>query len=302
MYLAHEEFLDTEKHYIEDLKALAELSKAVPAFGTMPAGSSAAIFLNIQEILQCNETFLTRSMGDDCSVSQLARAFILCRQEMIRVYRPYILRHDNAMQVLQAHENDSAFQKVVKTFLTTMGRQSLPNLLIKPVQRICRYPLLFAQIAESMSTTVDSDLRTILQTALDCSLAVCSAVEDQVTNSPRVDPMMQKLFRSMHKQNFGQETRTRKLSFSETPIPVSFPKQPPPESTRSEETPSPPDLGVSPLLPKSRTNPELHSSTVLSSLRHSGGKRAHRRYLLQEMARLTSELARIQRDLSEACL
>jgi hypothetical protein len=321
MHLAHEEFLSTEKHYLDDLKALAELSKAVPAFGAAAASSSAAIFLNVQEILLCNETFAARCMDDGCSVAQLARAFLVCRKEMIRVYRPYVMRHENAIQILDAHVQDAAFQEVVRTFLSSMGRSSLTNMLIKPVQRICKYPLLFAQLIDNISDSADAEFRRLLQQALDCSLAICAAVEDQVASSPRVDPLMQKLLRNTHRSP-GYSTlssATRRLSDS-LPLspPASPPKQPPlygggnsgsSSPTSRARAPSQPNILPFMTLPHSVTAPELppsHASTsppvAAPALRRSGSRHVQRERLLQEMMRLLAELTRVQKELTEVCV
>lgn len=332
MNLAHEEFLVTEKRYLDDLKALAELSKAVPAFGVVAPTSSAAIFLNVQEILQCNETFAARCMDDSCSVAQLARAFIACRQEMTRVYRPYVLRHDNAIQVLEVHKNDQAFQDIVKAFLSSMSRQSLPNLLIKPVQRICRYPLLFVQLMDNLSASSDPDLSMLLQKAHDCAVIICVSVEDQAASSPRVDPLIHKLLHNTHRPPLHQlsgnamlMSATRRLSIND--LSPSLPKQSPHSSTPTSPPTAhvarpPPPLAMSlpATMPKSITSPDLAQRTsnqtaspvgsppqqqqqvASMALRRSGGRHSQRERLLQEMGRLLVDLARIQKELGEVCL
>lgn len=317
MNLIHEEFLQTESQYIRDLEALSKLSEAVPAFGAAQSHMSAAIFQNVKDILECNRDFGARCMDDGGTVMQLARAFCVSSTEMVKVYRPYILNYQNALEVLSKHQGEENFDRVVHTFLKDMNRQSLPNLLIKPVQRITKYPLLIHQLLDQLSLSSDADLRSRLQQALDCALAVCQAVESETVNSPRLDPLIPKLFRSMHTGQSVLLRSARKISIHELGVPPSPPKQSPsssatssPHSKSSSPLTSTPS---SPVMIKSRTEPNLSPlqlSPVNSepnsphhvaapALRRSGGRRALREQLLKEAMRLTAELAHVHKELQD---
>jgi hypothetical protein len=190
MNLAHEEFLVTEKQYIDDLHALVQLSKALPKLGGVDGGATSAIFINVGEILEVNQVFAADCMDDGCSVEQLARAFISSSGNMARVYRAYTSRHLDALEQLERHIKDPDFDRVVRAFLETLKRQSIRNLLIKPIQRVCRYPLLFQEVIrynESPSAL------PYLQKALECSNRLCEEVENPVVGSPRADPMVRRL-------------------------------------------------------------------------------------------------------------
>jgi hypothetical protein len=146
----HDEFLRREKLYLDDLAALAQLRRIVPAFGGADANTTAALFLNADELLTCHQSFAALAMDDNCSLEQLFRSFVSCGSAFQLAYRYYLANYVRALEVLESCKRSDKFCQVVCSFLKTLeSPQKLPILLARPVQRICQYPRLFHILLES---------------------------------------------------------------------------------------------------------------------------------------------------------
>ncbi|KAJ7409643.1 hypothetical protein WISP_113300 [Willisornis vidua] len=116
-----QELMDTEKSYVKDLSCLFEL---------------------YLEPLQ-NETFLTQ---DEKLLFSLGGSF-LYYADHFKLYSGFCANHIKVQKVLERAKTDSAF----KTFLdarnpTKQHSSTLESYLIKPVQRVLKYPLLLKEL------------------------------------------------------------------------------------------------------------------------------------------------------------
>src|SRR5690242_15837246 len=117
-----DEFLATERDYLRDVEALSGLCKAIPKLGAADGQSTAAIFLNVPDILECNRSFLKLAMSATPSAKQIALAFTANTDELIRAYKPYVGQHYGALDALESFRGDRNFEAVVDAFLKTLGR------------------------------------------------------------------------------------------------------------------------------------------------------------------------------------
>jgi len=330
MNLAQEELLITEKQYLDDLAALVQLSRAIPAYGAADTHASKAMFVNVAEILECNQSFAAACMEDNCSVEQLAKAFINSSQEMIRVYRPYVARHLDALQELERHMKDKRFKDVVQTFLHDLQRQSLSNLIIKPMQRICKYGLFFQQVIQYNDKPNATEL---LKKALDEAMHICNEIEEPVTASPRVDPLVRKIFKEQKaslSRSAGSIIKKHTVDIHSPPSSGSASPLTPPISGTSLSTTPPKGLASSleqrrprklsiteshspPFaLPKSKTSPNLRSAAISisagntpsgsplsGSINTTSNKRERRRHLVRELVKLNTDMTRVCHELHE---
>ena len=104
-----------------------------------------AIFSNVEGLLQCNRELLRHLEADGDPVEVLARA-ILAVAPFFRLYAEYVINYQKALATLEAcrrlSEGFAAFLTAQQTLPETRGL-SLESLLIKPVQRITKYPLFY---------------------------------------------------------------------------------------------------------------------------------------------------------------
>jgi cell division control protein 24 len=134
------EMVDTERKYVQDLENLHDLKKALEQRGVIPGDIVHQIFLNINAILDFQRRFLikvetTNSMQQ--SAQQWGAPFVLY-EEAFNIYQPFIANQRKAAQVAnQVFESIQAIQHPVACDFNT-----LDGFLLKPMQRLVKYPLL----------------------------------------------------------------------------------------------------------------------------------------------------------------
>jgi hypothetical protein len=202
----HDEFLRREKLYLDDLAALAQLRRIVPAFGGADANTTAALFLNADELLTCHQSFAALAMDDNCSLEQLFRSFVRCGSAFQLAYRYYLANYARALEVLESCKRSDKFCQVVCSFLKTLeSPQKLPMLLARPVQRICQYPRLFHILLESQGGS------NLARAALETSVKLYRENEIHLDEIAKKDQTIRRL------QQEGKEARrtVRQLRRSE---------------------------------------------------------------------------------------
>jgi hypothetical protein len=78
--------------------------------------------------------------------------FIDLKDEIQKIYAIYCRNHDNVISILEKYESNEEVMDYINERLTVMRRQStvfdLGSVLIKPVQRILKYPLLLSELVK----------------------------------------------------------------------------------------------------------------------------------------------------------
>ncbi|RXN09731.1 dynamin-binding -like isoform X2 [Labeo rohita] len=136
-----EELLQTEHDYIKDLQMCVQSIDFDGLFG------------NINSVIDLSRR-LYKTLQDTDSIGQV---FLDYKGELEEVYKIYCQNHDDAISLLETYEKDENIQKHVLECLEKLrGKTNYINLgsfLIKPVQRVMRYPLL---LMELLNTTPES--------------------------------------------------------------------------------------------------------------------------------------------------
>ncbi|XP_063818324.1 dynamin-binding protein isoform X1 [Pseudophryne corroboree] len=154
-----EELLQTERDYLRNLETLVE-HIMVPLQATQMAHVDFdVLFGNIHSVIDINKKFLGALENCD-SVGVI---FLEHRAELESVYKEYCQNHEETLALLEAYDKDEKFQRHLRECMETVrslyqewGCSNYINLgsfLIKPVQRIMRYPLL---LMELLGATPDS--------------------------------------------------------------------------------------------------------------------------------------------------
>uniref|UniRef100_A0A8C8JDY0 Dynamin-binding protein n=1 Tax=Oncorhynchus tshawytscha TaxID=74940 RepID=A0A8C8JDY0_ONCTS len=161
-----EELLQTEKDYIKDLQmCVKEIIQPLQRKQVQNIDYD-GLFGNINSVIDLSRRLFktlqdTDSIGNnDSGIALLhfpGKVFLDFKVELEEVYKIYCQNHDDAISLLEMYEKDESIQRHVLECLERLrGKTNYINLgsfLIKPVQRVMRYPLL---LMELLSATPES--------------------------------------------------------------------------------------------------------------------------------------------------
>jgi cell division control protein 24 len=134
------ELVDTERKYVQDLENLHELKKTIEQKGVIPGDVVHDIFLNINAILDFQRRFLikietTNSQPDDRQEWGLPFANY---EEAFGIYQPFIANQRKAAAIAKRE-----FEKIsMADHPVVVDFNTLDGFLLKPMQRLVKYPLL----------------------------------------------------------------------------------------------------------------------------------------------------------------
>jgi len=143
------EMLETEKNYVRDLEIVIQtylqpLRKAQ----VISPEELKKIFLNIEDVKAVNKEILEElELNEEkISIQSLSNIFLL-KAEQLKVYADYCRNYVTALTMIgkisDKHPSASIF---LETCRKNSRGLTLVDFLIKPVQRICKYPLFFNEL------------------------------------------------------------------------------------------------------------------------------------------------------------
>ena len=134
------ELVNTERKYVQDLETLQAFKKLVEEKGEVAGDTIHDIFLNLNALLDFQRRFLIRieTMNSLPEQQQNWGQLFTQYHDAFRVYEPYIANQQNADE--QAMREFDKLQKVGHRI--TNDRATLSGFLMKPFQRLSKYPLL----------------------------------------------------------------------------------------------------------------------------------------------------------------
>ncbi|XP_034436709.1 intersectin-2a isoform X3 [Hippoglossus hippoglossus] len=188
------ELIQTEETYVEDLELVLEVFyKPMSESGRLTEAEMAVIFVNWRELIMCNTKLLkalrVRKMtgGENMPVELIGD---LLESELTHM-QPYIgfcSFQLNAAALLQSKTyNQPDFKNFLKKIATNYRCKGMPlsSFLLKPMQRITRYPLIIKNILEH--TPEDHVDRGPLRQALERAEELCSQVNEGVREKENSD-------------------------------------------------------------------------------------------------------------------
>ncbi|KAJ1994524.1 Guanine nucleotide exchange factor for Cdc42p [Dimargaris cristalligena] len=137
------ELLETERSYVNDLETLRRYMQEIQTQHILPEETVRLMFANLNALLDFQRRFLvgieinSRRSADEQQFGEL----FMKMEDMFAVYEPYIANHDRAAEIALREAN--TLQKLAHIINPTF---QLPSMLIKPVQRICKYELLYREL------------------------------------------------------------------------------------------------------------------------------------------------------------
>ncbi|ELK35656.1 PREDICTED: dynamin-binding protein isoform X2 [Myotis davidii] len=150
-----EELHQTERDYVRDLEMCIERIMVPLQQAQIPNIDFEGLFGNMQMVIKVSKQLLA-----DLEISDaVGPVFLDHRDELEGTYKAYCQNHDEAISLLEIYEKDERIQKhlqdsvaELKSLYNEWGCTNYINLgsfLIKPVQRVMRYPLLLMELLNS---------------------------------------------------------------------------------------------------------------------------------------------------------
>uniref|UniRef100_G1RGS0 Rho guanine nucleotide exchange factor 37 n=1 Tax=Nomascus leucogenys TaxID=61853 RepID=G1RGS0_NOMLE len=177
--LAVRELIDTEVSYLHMLQLCA--SDIRSRLQQLPQEDLDVLFSNMDDIIKVNSRLLhdlqeTASKEEE-QVQLVGNIFLEFQEELEQVYKVYCASYDQALLLVDTYRKEPELQRhiqgTIEAVVPQAGSSGLSFLLVIPLQRITRYPLLLQKILEN--TVPDASAYPVLQRAL-------SALQDVNTN------------------------------------------------------------------------------------------------------------------------
>ncbi|NXF32687.1 DNMBP protein, partial [Nyctibius bracteatus] len=141
-----EELLQTERDYIRDLEMCVERIMVPLQQAQVGNIDFEGLFGNIHIVISFSKQLLSALEASDA----IGPVFLAQRAELESVYRVYCQNHDESIALLETYEKDEKMQKLLLDLLDSLrgctNYINLGSFLIKPVQRVMRYPLLLMEL------------------------------------------------------------------------------------------------------------------------------------------------------------
>ncbi|KWU43851.1 hypothetical protein RHOSPDRAFT_4565, partial [Rhodotorula sp. JG-1b] len=144
------EILDSERKYMQDLEVLQDYQRQLQASDVLTQDQIHSLFINLNKLADFQRRFLI-GVESNASLPPEQQRFgnlFLQMEDNFACYEPYCANLTNA-QDLAIAEN-AALSKLSHVLDPV---SELAPLLIKPVQRICKYPLLISQLLKNTPDT-----------------------------------------------------------------------------------------------------------------------------------------------------
>ncbi|CCM00418.1 uncharacterized protein FIBRA_02448 [Fibroporia radiculosa] len=143
------ELVETERKYVQDLEVMQKYSNAAAQMNVIDQDTIHLLFPGLNKLLNFQRKFLIRIEG----IAELPwdeqrwGVPFTENEEAFAVYEPYCANYTTASDImLQEMNNLGALDGVLL-------KSDLPAFLIKPVQRICKYPLLLESLLKAVTGT-----------------------------------------------------------------------------------------------------------------------------------------------------
>lgn len=153
-----QELVQTEKDYLTDLELC--IREVVQPLRNLQVVEVDRLFTNMETVCEVSAALLHRlheAMADpDPEAVVIGEVFIQAKAALEDVYKIYCYHHDDANMSLKSYEKEEDIKQHFTTCVLALKKiydeQGKPNLLdmgsllIKPVQRIMKYPLLLGEL------------------------------------------------------------------------------------------------------------------------------------------------------------
>jgi len=208
---AVDEILLTERKFLFDTDLIIEMVlKPICDEDILPGKTREKIFLNIQQINSFHRELYRRFQIDN-SISGIAAVFDdETIQYLGKVYATFLGYYENALEVFyQTRDHSEKFRKFLARVAENpaLKDKSLNNLLVTPMQRVCKYELLLKNVISQEKKRPNPD---------EQSIEACEKIMNQLNVTlQRIDKRRiesddwQKILRLEEKLNLSEPLRKR---------------------------------------------------------------------------------------------
>eukprot|EP01100_Stratorugosa_tubuloviscum_P010045 TRINITY_DN425_c0_g1_i1.p1 TRINITY_DN425_c0_g1~~TRINITY_DN425_c0_g1_i1.p1 ORF type:complete len:871 (+),score=389.51 TRINITY_DN425_c0_g1_i1:92-2704(+) len=177
------EIIQTEKGYSKDLELLLrKFINPISAQQILSSEDVKKIFLNTKDILVC-ALKISKEIEKDSDIINIANQFIQKKQVLIDLYTSYCCEHDGSLEYLErCRKKEKRFDTFLKNLMEDQELRCLDlnAFLVKPVQRVCKYPLLFRELLKNTPDTETTAYQLIAN-----ALSVAEEITSKVNNNKR---------------------------------------------------------------------------------------------------------------------
>ena len=196
------EIRTTEAAYVATLRLLVKCQRALEGERLLGRAEAAEVFTSAETLMQVNSELLTRLPERPSSLEEIAHAFAAiapCAAQFcatrrnflrtsvqpaaprryLKVYSEYCARYFAALGALERLRRRSALERRLESLRGECGGQPLESLLIAPVQRLCKYPLLLRELLGALKPN------SAARPALEAAAALVGAAADRVNADVR---------------------------------------------------------------------------------------------------------------------
>ncbi|KAI8371750.1 uncharacterized protein BYT42DRAFT_595148 [Radiomyces spectabilis] len=140
------ELLSTERKYVEDMQTLQNYMRELQAQKIVSPDTIHYLFGNLNALMDFQRRFLIQmeDIAEKPAEEQRFGHLFVQMEEAFAVYEPYCSNYYSAQDLVV--QETPKLQQLANILNPTY---ELPSLLIKPIQRICKYPLLQSQLIKS---------------------------------------------------------------------------------------------------------------------------------------------------------
>ncbi|RKP28125.1 Dbl homology domain-containing protein [Syncephalis pseudoplumigaleata] len=170
------ELLETERSYIRDLEMLQNYHREVQRDGRLSPDNMLYLFANLNELVDFQRKFLigVEANAIHSPEEQHFGDLFLQMEESFAVYEPFCANYERASKIVEEQV------AILMRYSHIMEPQrQLLSFLIKPIQRICKYPLLLQELIKSS----DKEMANYAETQE--GLASIKRVADRVNETRR---------------------------------------------------------------------------------------------------------------------
>ncbi|XP_033097170.1 uncharacterized protein LOC117101311 [Anneissia japonica] len=182
-----EEILESERSYVKDLDDIVEgYLLAILDRPTLPLKPEdyQALFSNLESIRDFNKEFLKDLEDCDHDPVLIAECFLEKEEDFI-MYSQYCTNYPSAVKVLTKCLHQPVMCKFFQDAQNKLGHAlPLGAYLLKPVQRILKYHLLFHDLCKHINT--DDEIYDTLEEALDAMKEVAKQINHMKAQSDKV--------------------------------------------------------------------------------------------------------------------
>ena len=172
------EMLETERKYVNDLERLQDYMKEIERDKnrTLPLDVLHGLFTNLNELIDFQRRFLfdmETVRYKPTAKNNFGTLFVnsIGKDKNFSVYHVFCSNYPNAIQIATEHKEE------LSKYDEFLHEYELPSYLIKPVQRICKYPLLVRELIRY--TPEDHPERAAIEEAHEVMKKVAGDVNEE---------------------------------------------------------------------------------------------------------------------------